>query len=147
MNEIKRVIMGYAWEVAKREAKKEGCSARECFAWALAKAWKEFKHCDRCAFDIPSVMEAVEEYEKEENFKKCPYCLLVVFASLGMLERKFVLSWKKMHSYSYAVEYYDTTGDRYNRLDDARKRQSFVYAVSGEMPTLIYAFSGVKRGC
>lgn len=106
MNEIKRIIMGYAWEVAKREAKKEGCSARECFAWALSKAWKEFKHCDRCAFDISSVMEAVEEYEKEENFKKCPYC-----------------------------------------LDDARNRQRLVYSVSGEMPTLIYAFSGVKRGC
>lgn len=56
-------------------------------------------------------------------------------------------AWEKAHSYSYAVDYYDTTGDRYSRLDDARKGQSLIYAVSGGMPALIYAFSGVKRGC
>lgn len=146
MDEIRRIIMGYAWKVAKRQAEFEGCTARGCFAWALAKAWKEFKDCENIAFDVHTVMEAVKEYEKAENFKKCPCCLLVVFASLGMMERRFILIWGKKRSYSYAVSYYDTTGDRYFSLNDARNKQALIYATCGEMPILTYAFSGVKRG-
>jgi hypothetical protein len=36
---VKKDIMSYAWKLAKEQAVKDNCTARECFAWALKKAW------------------------------------------------------------------------------------------------------------
>lgn len=41
--EIKKDVMAFAWKLAKKQAKKEGCSSKDCFAWALKMAWDVLK--------------------------------------------------------------------------------------------------------
>lgn len=40
---VKKDVMTYAWKLAKKQAVKDSCTARECFAWALCKAWDLLK--------------------------------------------------------------------------------------------------------
>jgi hypothetical protein len=42
-SKAKKDIMSYAWKLAKKQAVKDNCTARECFAWALKKAWDSLK--------------------------------------------------------------------------------------------------------
>lgn len=40
---IKSDVMAYAWKLAKKQAKKDNCTSRECFGWALRLAWAVFR--------------------------------------------------------------------------------------------------------
>ena len=146
MKEIRRVIMSYAWKLAKKQALKDNCSARECLSWALTQAWSEYKHCENgICFDIHTLCELVDN-SKENEILPLP----AVLASLGMFNRMFVLSWGKESVHmgdDTEVFFYSTTGDRFQRLEDALNRQRMINTQCGEMPILTYAFSGVKGGC
>lgn len=146
MKEIRRIIMTYAWKLAKKQAIKDNCSARECLSWALTQAWSEYKFCENgICFDIHTLCELVDNSKENEVLP-----LPAVLASLGMLNRMFILSWGKESAHmgdDTEVFFFDTTGDRFQKLDDARSRQMQIAAQLGKIPTLTYAFSGLKRGC
>lgn len=40
---IRKDIMTYAWKLAKSQSKKDNCTPRQCFAWALKTAWDVLK--------------------------------------------------------------------------------------------------------
>lgn len=40
---IKSDVMAYAWKLAKEQAKKDNCTSRECFGWALRLSWAAFR--------------------------------------------------------------------------------------------------------
>lgn len=40
---IKKDVMAYAWKLARKQAKKDNCTPRDCFSWALSKAWYHLK--------------------------------------------------------------------------------------------------------
>lgn len=143
MKEIRRIIMTYAWKLAKKQAIKDNCSARECLSWALTQAWSEYKFCENgICFDIHALCELMDNSKKNEILP-----LPAVLASLGMLDRKIILRWGRESAHmgdDTEIFFFDTTGNRFRTIEDALNLQRMIYAQCGKMPTLEYAFSGVK---
>lgn len=149
--EIMRQVMVYAWKLARKQAEIDNCSARECFAWALKKAWESLKECDAC-FDAVQLLQAYDVADIYNDDVLVP--LPAVMALLGYMKYRFVLVWSAFNAYfdsSHEVRAFHTTGQRFLNINSARNEMSCINTQFGlsnaEMPFIAYALTGLDWGC
>lgn len=147
-NEIKRHVMAYAWKLARFQAKEDNCTAKECFAWALKKAWERLDMCNAC-FDSVQLVQAYDVDDVYNDDVLVP--LPAIMAMFGLMETRFVLVWNEYNAI-YGVRSFNTTGQRFTSIEEARNAWFCIKAQLGlstdEMPYIAYVSTGLKGwGC
>lgn len=147
-NEIKRHVMAYAWKLARLQAEKDNCTARECFAWALKKAWERLDTCNAC-YDMVQLVQAytIDDVYSDDILVPLP----AIMAMFGLMEHRFVLVWGERDVFCDAfheVRAFNTTGQRFISIEEVRNAWFCIQSQLGlshdDMPYIAYVSTGLK---